>query len=176
MRNPLNKERLVSLLKVLGEGWNSPGRIYVTGGATALLHGWREMTVDLDLKANPEPEHFFEVIAKAKDRESANIELASPDQFVPALPGWEDRSIFIERYGKSDFYHYDPYGQVLSKIERNHVRDLHDVDEMVCRGLVNLERLMTLFIEVKAQCLRYPAIDADDLESKLGKLIEENKR
>jgi hypothetical protein len=31
------------------------GRIYLTGGATALLYGWRSTTIDVDLKANPEP-------------------------------------------------------------------------------------------------------------------------
>ena len=171
MRDPLDKERLLKLIRALGQEFNSPGRIYLTGGATALLHGWREMTIDLDLKANPEPPRFYEVIAALKNSQKANIELACPDQFLPALPGWETRSLFIDQFGKSDFYHYDPYGQVLSKIERNHPRDQHDVKCFVADGLVELCRLKELFLEVKPACIRYPAIDSDLLEQKIEELI-----
>ena len=158
-------------MAALGEELNNPGRIYVTGGATALLHDWREMTVDLDLKASPEPPRFFEVIAKLKNSQEANIELASPDQFLPPLPGWETRSLFIDQFGKSDFYHYDPYSQVLSKIERNHTRDQHDVACFIKAGLVDLNRLHDLFGEIESDCVRYPAVDAEDLQKRLAQLI-----
>ena len=61
----------------------SPGRVYLTGGATAVLHGWREMTIDIDLKADPQPAGFFEAIAHVKESESVNVELASTDDFIP---------------------------------------------------------------------------------------------
>jgi hypothetical protein len=34
----------------LGRHARGPGRVYLTGGATALLEGWRASTVDVDLK------------------------------------------------------------------------------------------------------------------------------
>ncbi|MGJ8723003.1 MAG: DUF6036 family nucleotidyltransferase [Roseibacillus sp.] len=175
MREPLNKIRLLELMSALGQKLNSPGRIYVTGGATALLHGWREMTIDLDLKAEPEPPRFYEVIAELKNSLQANLELASPDQFLPPLPGWESRSLYHDQFGKTDFYHYDPYGQVLSKIERNHTRDQHDVQCFLRDGLVELGRLKELFLEVKSDCIRYPAIDAEDLENRLNDLIANSR-
>ena len=98
------------------------GRIYLVGGASAVLLGWRAMTVDVDLKLDPEPIGAFEAIAELKDSLDINIELAAPDQFIPALPGWRERSPFVARHGRVAFHHYDFYGQALGKIERGHRR------------------------------------------------------
>lgn len=40
------------------------------------------------------------------------------DDFIPSLPGWRDRSVFIARHGAVDFYHYDCSAQALAKVER----------------------------------------------------------
>ena len=104
----------------LAQQVSGAGRIYVTGGASAVWYGWRAMTVDINLKADPEPLVFFEAIAHLKDSLSVNVELASPDQFIPELPGWRDRSPWFCREGSVDFHHYDFYSQALSKLERRH--------------------------------------------------------
>lgn len=94
-----------------------PGKVYLTGGASAVLFGWRNNTVDADLKLEPEPPGIFEAIRDLKDKLDMNIELASPDQFIPPLPGWEERSRHIADYNRVQFYHFDFYAQALSKIE-----------------------------------------------------------
>lgn len=137
----------------------SSGRIYLTGGATALLHGWRPMTVDVDLKADPEPGGFFEAIAVLKDELAINIELACPSDFIPELPNWRERSIYIARHGLIDFYHYDPYSQALSKLERGHSRDLTDVNAMLHAGLIRRDFLFQQFLRIEPLILRYPALD-----------------
>jgi len=161
MRPPLDKERLLEFLKAFGENTQGSGRIYLTGGATALLHGWREMTIDVDIKADPEPGNFFESIAKLKDELGVNIELAAPDQFIPSLPGWRERSLFIDRFGDLDVYHYDPYSQALAKLERGHPRDLDDVESMHREGLVQTDRLEELFENIRERLIEYPSIEAD---------------
>ena len=117
------------------------------------------MTVDVDIKADPEPAGFFENIAKLKDRLGVNIELAAPDQFIPALPNWKARSIFIGRFGKLDFYHYDPYSQALAKLERGHPRDLSDVESMCGEGLIKSDKLQALFDAVRGELIRFPSIE-----------------
>jgi len=151
----------------MGKAVCSAGRIYFTGGVSAVLLGWREMTIDVDLKAEPEPMGFFECLPHLKERLNVNIELASPEQFVPALPGWQERSRFIAQHGLLTFYHYDFYGQALSKIERDHPRDRHDVTCMINDELVLRERLRELFLLVEAQVIRYPAIDAPTLKQRV---------
>ena len=160
MRPPLDRPKLERFLRALGQRVRGEGRIYLTGGATALLHDWRPMTIDIDLKADPEPSGFFEAIASLKDELSVNVELAAPDQFIPPLPGWRERSLFIVRHGELDFFHYDPYSQALSKLERGHSRDLADVTAMLRLGLIHKDKLEDLFGQIQQDLIRYPAVDS----------------
>src|SRR5688572_14386846 len=158
MRASTNAEKVRRLMRELGRAVRSPGRVYFTGGASAVLLGWRETTLDIDLKPDPEPVGFFEALPKLKNAIDINIELASPDDFVPALPGWKERSKFIEKEGSLEFYHYDFYGQALSKIERWHVRDEADVTRMLGDGLVERKTLWDLFCASEGKLIRYPAV------------------
>jgi hypothetical protein len=135
--------------------------VYLVGGATAVLEGWRESTVDIDV-AFPEgqvPDELLRALPGIKDELELNVELASPADFVPVPGGWEARSPSITREGSVTFLHYDLYAQALSKLERGHDRDLLDVDEMLTRGLVDRDRLRELFAEIEPELYRYPAID-----------------
>lgn len=167
MRSHTSKDRIGLLMQRLGAAVSTEGRIYFTGGVSAVLIGWRETTIDVDLKAEPEPQGFFECLPGLKDDLDINIELASPDLFVPALPGWQDRSRFIARHGKLSFYHYDFYGQALAKMERDHPRDRHDVACMIRDLLVNPARLLELFVEIEPQFIRYPAVEAASLRERV---------
>jgi hypothetical protein len=146
-------------MAALGDRVRGPGRIYLAGGATALLHGWRKMTIDVDLKPDPEPPGLFEAIADLKNELDINVELAGPDDFIPPIPDWRQRSVFIARHGPVEFYHYDPYGQALSKLQRRHGRDLLDVKSMVRDGLIRTGRLREMFDQIEPALIRYPAVD-----------------
>jgi hypothetical protein len=159
MRPPVDIARLQAFMAAMGRKTKGNGRLYLTGGATALLHGWRAMTVDVDMKADPEPAGYFESIATLKNELSLNIELASPSDFIPELPNWRERSLFIARHGQIDFYHYDPFSQALSKLERGHSRDLADVDAMLRDGLIEKKLLLKLFDQIEPMLIRYPALD-----------------
>src|SRR5208283_2067659 len=145
MRAETDLAKLQAFMVALGNEVRGGGRIYLTGGATAVLHGWREMTIDVDLKPDPEPPGLFEAIAVLKDELDVNVELASPDDFIPAIPGWRERSLFIAMHGLIEFFHYDPYGQALAKLQRGHERDLQDVQCFLRAGLIQRDRLLELF-------------------------------
>lgn len=155
----------------VGRAARSTGDVFFTGGVTAVLLGWRDSTLDVDLKAEPEPEGFFECLPRVKDSLDINIELASPDQFVPLLPGWRERSQFIARHGLVSFHHYDFYAQALAKIERDHVRDRHDVARMLTDGLVVPARLGELFAAIEPQLIRYPAIDVATFQKRVMGIV-----
>ncbi len=159
MRRPLDEARLHDFLRQLGQQANADLRIYLTEGATAVLFGWRTSTVDVDLKMEPERDEVFRAIPRLKEKLQVNVELASPEQFIPELPGWKERSLFITREGRSSFYHYDLYAQALAKIERSHERDLADVREMLNRGLIQAPELRRLFDAIEPRLFRYPAIN-----------------
>ena len=170
-RTTVDADRINRLMEAIGRRAKGPGRVYLVGGATAVLIGWRGTTVDADLKLDPEPPGVFEAIAMLKDELDVNVELAAPDQFVPPLPGWRERSPFIVRHGQVDYFHYDFYGQALAKIERGHQTDLGDVHAMVERGLIDLGELVRLFERVTADLLRYPAISEETVRAKLMAMV-----
>ena len=146
-------------MHALGRAARRPARVYVTGGATAVLTGWREATIDIDLKLVPDDDALLRAIPELKESLQVNVELAAPIDFVPVPDGWEDRSRFITQEGPLAFYHFDLVAQALAKIERGHERDRQDVREMLDRGLVTPAALSTAFEAIEPQLYRYPAVD-----------------
>jgi hypothetical protein len=171
MRAETDRVRLERFLVALGGRVRGPGVVFLTGGATAIRYGWRQATIDIDLKADPEPAGFFEAIAALKDEIDVNVELASPDQFIPALPGWRERSEFVGAYGPLQVYHYDLYSQALAKLQRGHDRDLGDVDAMRRDGLIDPSRLLDLFRAIRPHIMRYPAIDPDAFAQRVERFV-----
>jgi hypothetical protein len=160
-------------MKELGEEADREGRLYFTGGATAVLLGWRPSTIDVDIKMEPESDRLFRALPRIKDELEINVELAAPDQFIPAVPGWQERSAFIARQGRLSFYHYDFYAQALSKIQRGHAQDRTDVREMIRRGLVDRDELRRRFGQIEPQLYRYPAIDPEAFHRALEEALAE---
>jgi hypothetical protein len=173
MRQKVSADRLAQFMKSIGRGEKKTARLYFVGGATAVLLGWRKTTIDIDLKMVPELDAILRKLPQLKEDLEINIELASPDDFVPALPGWEERSSYIGREGAIEFFHYDFYGQALAKIERGHTTDLRDVREMIDRRLIEPSRLLELFSRVEDKLYKYPAIDAKSLRQAVEQIAQE---
>ena len=167
MRKPITAGRVREFMKALGGGAKHSARIYLVGGSSAVLLGWRQSTVDIDLKSIPEDENLVRQLSALKESLEINIELASPDQFIPELPGWEERSRFIRQEGKLTFLHYDFYAQALAKIERSHETDTRDVQEMISGNLVEPDRLLEFFLRIEADIPKYPALDGASFREKV---------
>jgi hypothetical protein len=129
---------------LVGASARNPGACFITGGGSAVLVGWRESTIDVDLKFDPEPAGVFDAIPALKRALHINVELASPDDFLPPLAQWRERSRFNGRYGPMDAFHYDFVAQALSKLERGHAKDLLDVTEMLRRQLATKADILAM--------------------------------
>ena len=160
MRQLTDAARLREFMRLLGRRTRAAGRVYLVGGACAVLHDWRSSTIDIDIDLDPGLDALLREIPAIKEELQVNVELASPAHFIPELPGWRDRSPFVIREGTIDFHHYDFYAQALAKIERAHDRDVDDVREMAARGLIEPAGLTGFFDLIEPQLYRYPAIDA----------------
>jgi hypothetical protein len=171
MRELATGTRIREFMRRLGAAASVDTRIYLTGGATAVLFGWRETTIDVDLKIIPDSDEIFRALPALKESLHLNVELASPDLFIPALPGWESRSLFIGREGRVDWYHYDPYSQALAKIERGHERDRADVQQLMGQGLVQPQELRKFFREITPALIRYPSIDPEAFARKVDEAL-----
>jgi len=146
-------------MDALGHEARSAVRVYLVGGTTAVLMGWRSSTVDVDLVMQPEDDTLLRAIPALKESLAINVELASPADFIPVPPGWEERSTFVKNVRRVAFYHFDLYAQALAKVERGHRQDLDDVREMIARGLVEAVRAIEYFRRIEPDLYRFPAID-----------------
>ena len=167
MRRNVTIETLNQFMLELAAAARSPGKVYFTGGATALLLGFRQQTIDIDLKLDPEPEGVFEAIAALKNRLDLNVELASPDDFIPRPANWREGSRHIASIGQLEFFHYDFSMQALAKLERGHAQDLEDVASFLRGGYVSAGELKTRFAQIEPGLLRYPAIDPSQFKKKV---------
>ena len=171
-----NAAKIQAFLRFLGAHAQGSGTVYLAGGASAVIMGWRNTAMDVDLKLEPQPPGAFEAIARAKEELDINVDLAAPDDFIPALPDWRERSLFIARHGTVEFFHYDFYAQALAKIARGHEQDLHDVKAMHRRKRIEPKPLMRLFEAIEPGLLRYPAISPARLRDRVRWLIAELRR
>lgn len=159
MRELADRERIDAFMTALAQEARQSVRIYLVGGTTAVLLGWRSSTMDIDLVMQPEDDALLRAIPVIKERLHLNVELASPGHFIPVPDGWEERSRFIRTVGHATFLHYDLYAQALAKVERGHARDLADVRAMLDRGLIDPPSARDYFHRIEPALYRFPAID-----------------
>jgi hypothetical protein len=171
MRELVDADRIHRFMHALGGVASAEGTCYLAGGGTAVLLGWRETTIDLDVEFDPEQDELLRALPRIKDELSINVELASPRDFIPLPAGWEERSPSVGREGKLTFKHFDLVSQALSKLERGHARDLDDVRAMLDRGLVERERVRAAFDEIEPQLYRFPAIDPADFRRRVESFL-----
>ncbi len=158
-------------MRSLAEAVDRRGRVYFTGGVTAVLLNFRPSTLDIDLKFEPESDGLFRALPELKERLEVNVELASPADFIPELAGWRERSLFICQEGPLSFYHYDLYAQVLAKIERGHTQDLADVRQLLATGKVLPQELRRKLDEIEPRLYRYPAVDPPAFRRRLEEVL-----
>jgi hypothetical protein len=173
LRDAADADRIRRLAQELGRSVPAGTRMYLTGGATAVLEGWRESTVDVDVRFEPDSDAALRQIAALKEKISVNVELASPLDFLPPLASWRERCRFRFREGNLEVFDFDPYSQALSKLERGFELDLRDVDAMVESGLVEPSRLLELFEGVEPELYRFPAVDPSGLRDAVESLVKQ---
>ena len=164
MRDEMTSERLRALMREIAR--TAPRgkayRVYLVGGGTAVLSGWRPTSIDADLFAPDES--VFRDIQGIKERLNVNVEFARPEHFVPALHDSESRHVFIETLDRVSYYHYDPYAQVLSKIVRGFERDVDDARQFIRAGMVDAEKLRDLVQRIpESAYAKYPNLSQDAL-------------
>jgi hypothetical protein len=170
MRERADAERVQRLAAALGRVVPPGTKMYLTGGATAVLEGWRASTVDVDVRFEPDADRALQRIASLKEELSVNVELASPLDFLPELPGWQERSRFRFREGNLEVFDFDLYSQALAKLERGFELDLEDVRNMIRSGGVEPGKLLELFEAVRPQLFRFPAVDPAALKAAVESL------
>ncbi len=159
MRKPVDEARLRAFMRAVAGASKGPLQVYLVGGSTAVMEGWRTATIDIDVAFGDDAEAVLRALPAIKEKLDINVELASPADFIPVRPGWQDRSPFVAQEGKVTFRHFDLYAQALAKIERGHDTDRRDVTALLDRHLVERSQLLAYFDAIEAELFRFPAID-----------------
>ena len=173
MREKADRERIEDFMMALGRAANAEGRVYFTGGACAVLLGWRRTTIDIDVKLDPPRDRLFQAISEIKEELRVNVDLANPGDFIPELPDCESRRIFISQQRRLTFYHYDFYSQALAKLERGHTQDLEDVRHMIERGIIDRPVAFEYFKKIEPWIYRYPAIATSVFRKSVEKALKD---
>jgi len=171
MRDLVDAPHIERFMEALGRATKANGRVYLTGGATAVLQGWRASTIDIDIKVIPDSDELLREIPRLKEQLNINVELAAPSDFIPVPAGWEERSPLIRRVGMVSFHHFDPIAQALSKAERGHEQDLRDIEDLIASGLVDPADARAQFDSMEPELYRFPAIDPASFRRSVEKLF-----
>ena len=171
----LQREQILAVLEAIGSGATSAGVVLVCGGTSAVIEGWRQGTVDIDLGYLTEPGNFFQTLSTIISSKDVSVDMVTPASFVPTLPGAASRHELIARYGQVEFRHFDFYTQALAKLQRGRARDMADVLAMIEAGKITPHQLLNHFVEVEGELIRYPAVDADRLRH-LVEQLDRDKR
>src|SRR3972149_2185037 len=89
-RAPVDRQRIETFLRRLGEHYRGKGRLYLVGGTTIVFEGLRARTLDIDLTLEVAPADETQLgraIRELKETLSVNVEQVSPADFIPLPAG-----------------------------------------------------------------------------------------
>ena len=95
MRSVASAEKIIALMDALGREVTGSGRIYLTGGATALLHGWRDRSPHIAQHGRLEFFHYdlySQALAKLERghaRDLADVQAMLERQLIAPAQLWE---------------------------------------------------------------------------------------
>lgn len=162
-RKTITKETIQTFMKSIGKVLKKNATFYLTGGSTAILFGFRDGTIDIDIAGDMD--ELFSHIPKLKEQQQINVEMAKPTDFVPSLPEEKNRHLLIGNFGKATFMHFDPYSQAFSKIVRGHATDIVDVKALFHQGLVDAKKLNALVKKLPdRKFTKYPRLNRPAVE------------
>ena len=73
MRGRVDRARLRAFMRAVADVARLPLQVYLVGGATAVLEGWREATIDIDLAIGHGGEDVLRALPTIKERLDLNI-------------------------------------------------------------------------------------------------------
>lgn len=169
MRARADAERVYAFAHALGRPARGDVTLYLTGGATAVVVGWRATTI-VDIRIEPELDELLREVSALKERLEINVELASPLDFIPELPGWRDRSPFVLRGAPRRPSRRSTRPVPIQDRARVHAGSRgrrRDARTWLVERALTLE----LFGWIEPELYRFPAIDPPTLRSKVERVL-----
>lgn len=86
VRDVADKARIEAFLAALAREATAETDVYLVGGTSAVLIGWRQTTIDIDLVMRPESDAMLRAIPELKERLHLNVELVSLEPQLYRFP------------------------------------------------------------------------------------------
>jgi hypothetical protein len=100
MRRVAEPDRIQRFMTALAVKATRPARLYFTGGATAVLLGWRASTIDVDIHIVPDDDRLLRALPDLKEDLEMNVELACPSRTSsPKFPAGRSAACSSPRRG-----------------------------------------------------------------------------
>jgi hypothetical protein len=102
MRDLTTEKTIRQFMKLFGRAARERCRVYLQAGRPQSFRvGGKQHWILI--RFYPELDELYRAIPDIKEKLQIKIELAAPSDFIPPIPGWQDRSQYIETEGKIDF-------------------------------------------------------------------------
>lgn len=155
-------------------------RCYFSGGGTAVLMGWRESTIDIDIfltddKGQDASGPYASHIEKLKNKLQINIEFASPLLFIPVSHDWQKEAIYIQKFQRVAYFHFPLVYQLISKILRGYETDLQDAHNIIEHQNISQTKVLERVIRLKDQWPRYN-LSFEIVKSRIENFFETHRR
>jgi hypothetical protein len=85
VREIADRDRIDRVMDALARAAGRETQVYLVGGTTAVLLGWRTSTIDVDLVVRPEDESLLRAIPAIKERLQVNVEKERIGEIVTTL-------------------------------------------------------------------------------------------
>jgi hypothetical protein len=172
MRTDATVKRVRDLLRGLGRAAEPGCELYLAGGASAVLCGWRDSTRDVDIRLEGPDEAVLRAPVDLKEKLDTNVELSSPLDFPPAPPGWRERRVFVGTFGALNVDHIPFALQALAKLNRRFDQDIADVQAMLAFGLTTREDIRTMHAAIVDELFRAPSVSPTRLGAAVDALCD----
>lgn len=178
-RRDVDASALDAFLDGVGRRVRDPVRLYIAGGAEAVILGIRPTTLDIDVTLDaddPQAERRAErVVEDVAERVGVVVEWSDPTMFLPIPRAAAlKRSPWHRTVGQVRVHQFDLVSVALGKIGRGTERDLADVDAYLDRGLIRWPDVETLWRAVRGESFRGAAqsrrLVVENMERMRGRL------
>lgn len=144
----VTSQALIIFFQRLGEQFPHPAKLYLLGGSALILMGSPRATLDVDYTVELDEQYraeFDAVLSNLAAELDLDLERVPIAEFIPLPPQANQRCKFLGRYSGLEVFIFDLYSIALSKIARGFEADFEDVEFMLRKGWIEIERLKKFY-------------------------------
>ena len=152
----MDKDKLQSILTILGEQVPPSTQLFLLGGSALTLLGSLRQSLDIDFVGDDiHPNELHRTIMEKAKELKLQVEAVPIDRFIPLPEGNEQRNIYIGQFANLEIHVIDPYSIALSKLDRGLFTDFDDIIFLIKSGHITSEELERITLKAISQAKKF---------------------